>query len=390
MAPSVTASHYYSEQDCNTDDFEALVSRRLDPDTLRFASRVENNIPLYEASELAKPLAGENRQSVMSEWANVLDSESGVLVIKGAIADTAALDAATGIFDAIIARQRQAGAGADHFGESGANDRVWNALQKLCDADASVFVRYFSSISIAAVCEAWLGPGYQMTAQVNLVHPGGKAQVAHRDYHLGFMSVDQAAAFPRHAHALSAALTLQGAVAHCDMPVASGPTKLLPFSQSYGPGYLACQLPAFRDIFEARCVQLPLSKGDAVFFNPALFHAAGDNHTADVSRLANLLQISSAMGRSTEAVDRAAMARQVYPALQATTLDPLSRAAVIAATAEGYSFPTNLDDDPPVGGLATESQAALMHRALDEGLSVADFQTALESQSARRSAWRRT
>ena len=323
----------------------------------------------------------------MAEWARVLKDEVGVLVLKGAIADEAALDAATAIFEDIIAGQRAAGGGADHFGETGANDRIWNALQKLCFADPEVFARYFASPSIAAVCEAWLGPGYQMTAQVNLVHPGGKAQVAHRDYHLGFMSVEHAAAFPAHAHDLSASLTLQGAIAHCDMPVESGPTKLLPFSQTYGPGYLACLLPEFREIFEARCVQLPLAKGDALFFNPAVFHAAGENRTADIRRLANLLQVSSAMGRATEAVDRAALARRLYPALQTLRLSPSERAAVIAAAAEGYSFPTNLDTDPPVGGLATESQAALMIRALDEAMSPEEFKTALNDQSRRRKAW---
>lgn len=36
--------------------------------------------------------------------------------------------------------------------------------------------------SRALVSEAWLGPGYQITAQTNIVKPGGKAQQPHRDY----------------------------------------------------------------------------------------------------------------------------------------------------------------------------------------------------------------
>lgn len=32
------------------------------------------------------------------------------------------------------------------------------------------------------ICEAWLGPGYSMTSQTNIVNPGGKAQEPHRDY----------------------------------------------------------------------------------------------------------------------------------------------------------------------------------------------------------------
>ena len=46
--------------------------------------------------------------------------------------------------------------------------------------------------------------------------------------------------------------------------------------------------------FARNCVQLPLAKGDAVFFNPALFHGAGTNRTADVRRMAHLLHVSSA------------------------------------------------------------------------------------------------
>ena len=88
-------------------------------------------------------------------------------------------------------------------------------------------------------------------------------------------------------------LTLQGAVAHCDMPVESGPTLYLPHSHKYELGYLAWRRPEFGEHFVANHVQLPLAKGDAVFFNPALFHAAGSNHSADIKRMANLLQISS-------------------------------------------------------------------------------------------------
>ena len=95
-------------------------------------------------------------------------------------------------------------------------------------------------------------------------------------------------------------LTLQGAIAHCDMPIETGPTLYLPFSQSYLPGYLATARPEFRDYFDKHHVQLPLAKGDAVFFNPALFHAAGTNRSKDVRRIANLLQVSSAFGRAME------------------------------------------------------------------------------------------
>jgi ectoine hydroxylase-related dioxygenase (phytanoyl-CoA dioxygenase family) len=226
-----------------------------------------------------------------------------------------------------------------------------------------------------------------VTSQVNVVNPGGVAQTAHRDYHLGFMSEEQAAAFPVQVHHLSAALTLQGAVAHCDMPVETGPTLYLPHSQKYPAGYLAFHRPEFSAYFEDNFVQLPLEKGDAVFFNPALFHGAGTNRSSDVRRMANLLQVSSAFGRAMESVDRAAMCRAVYPALQARRADGVADRGlrnVVAATAEGYAFPTNLDRDQPIGGLAPETQAQLLWRALESGWTAAQLDGALMNHSARR------
>jgi ectoine hydroxylase-related dioxygenase (phytanoyl-CoA dioxygenase family) len=222
------------------------------------------------------------------------------------------------------------------------------------------------------------------------VHPGGGAQQAHRDYHLGFQTAEISATYPAHVHDLSPVMTLQGAVAHCDMPVESGPTKLLPFSQLYRAGYAAWRLPEFRALFEDRYVQLPLEKGDAVFFNPALFHAAGANRSEGIERFVNLLQVSSAFGRAMETVNRQAMCATLYPHVQAAraagTLADDALTALIAATAEGYSFPTNLDRDPPVGGLAPETQAALFHRALSENMTPEAFSQALDALAARQSA----
>ena len=52
--------------------------------------------------------------------------------------------------------------------------------------------------------------------------------------------------------------------------------------------------------------------------------------------------------------------------------------AAIAATAEGYSFPTNLDNDPPKGGLAPETQQAFFIRALEENMKEDEFKTKLD------------
>ncbi len=152
--------------------------------------------------------------------------------------------------------------------------------------------------------------------------------------------------------------------------VESGPTLYLPHSQKYERGYLAWRLPEFREHFEANYAQLPLDKGDIVFFNPALFHAAGTNTSTDIRRVANLLQVSSPFGRAMETVDRGEVVTSIYDDLRKAHVtegwDRHEIDNVIAASAEGYSFPTNLDRDQPIGGLAPMTQAELVRRALDE------------------------
>lgn len=388
---SRTPVGYYDPKECDPAEFMALIKQSAAPETVPFAAAIDQNVPVYLMDELS-PLLDDpsERLNLLSEWAQVLRSGAGVIALRRAYAETEVIDQATEVYEKIIAAEKLAAlGGGDHFAASGANDRIWNSLQKLCEFAPGVYTRYFANTSVAAVCEAWLGPNYQMTAQVNLVHPGGAAQQAHRDYHLGFQTSAISASYPAHVHELSPALTLQGAIAHCDMPVESGPTKLLPFSQAYKPGYAAWRRDDFRAIFEENCVQIALQKGDAVFFNPALFHAAGANTTVDVHRMANLLQVSSAFGRAMEAIDRDAMCRLIYPHLvearNDASLSDAKISAAIAATAEGYSFPTNLDRDPPKDGLAAETQAALIHRALAGGFSQSEFAAHLDELKARQS-----
>jgi ectoine hydroxylase-related dioxygenase (phytanoyl-CoA dioxygenase family) len=161
----------------------------------------------------------------------------------------------------------------------------------------------------------------------------------------------------------------------------------LPGSHRYEPGYLAWRLPAFRAWFADHYVQLPLAKGDAVFFNPALFHGAGSNVSADVQRMANLLQISSGFGRAMETVDRDRVVRSVYPALLDRVASGIPTTAVdnaLGAAAEGYPFPTNLDLDQPVDGLTPRSQADVVRAALDARTSAAALGDLLDAYAARR------
>ncbi|MFI1164391.1 phytanoyl-CoA dioxygenase family protein [Streptomyces sp. NPDC020801] len=389
-AISVHPRAWLSGQDCDLGSFRALVERATGLADYPHARSVEQNVLVYDGS---RPAAAEDRRALQAELVRALAEGPGVVVFRGAFPDPAVVDRATAVFDALIAEQRASGVGAgDHFARPGANDRVWNALEKTARHDAEAFADYYAGDVLALVAQAWLGPGYQVTSQINVVNPGGAAQTVHRDYHLGFLGTEAAAAYPAHVHRLSPALTLQGAVAHCDMPVESGPTMYLPYSQRYEPGYLAWRLPAFQAYFEARHVQLQLDKGDAVFFNPALFHAAGTNRSADIRRMANLLQVSSAFGRAMETVDREAVANAVFPVLlrrRAEGADEAWLERVVAASAEGYPFPTNLDSDPPVDGPAPPSQADVVRRALREEWTPARLRAELRAGAERRESRRR-
>lgn len=350
------------------------------------AADIQLGVPIYEWSDIDLDEADDERaRTVLAELAGVLADGPGIVVIKRAF-DHAAIDEATDVFLAMIAAEKETSMGSgDHFAAEGVNDRVWNVMEKMAIGYPNEFAAYYANGVIDVVSRAWLGPGYQITSQVNVVNPGGAAQDPHRDYHLGFMSDVEAEAFPAHVHHLSPALTLQGAVAHDDMPLETGPTTYLPHSQKFGPGYVAWRRDDVQELYRDRHVQLPLERGDAVFFNPAVLHGAGTNQTADRRRMANLLQVSSAFGRAMEAMDRVAMCRAVLPVLRRWQAEgrPVAEIdRVVAAVAEGYAFPSNLDTDQRSDGLHPPSQADLIRDALANDQADAELLSTLAAKAA--------
>jgi ectoine hydroxylase-related dioxygenase (phytanoyl-CoA dioxygenase family) len=380
---STTNNPWLDESDCRLGDFRAQVLRDTDAAEYPLADEVRSNVPVYSATAFS----GADRRALQSELIRALADGPGVVVFERAFSPDVVDRASVAFFDIIAAQHAVGAAAGDHFGKPGSNDRIWNAAQKLALHAPQVFAEYYANDPLAVICQAWLGPRYQVTSQVNVVNPGGVQQVPHRDYHLGFVPADHLLEYPAHLHRTSPVLTLQGAVAHCDMPVDSGPTMLLPYSQQFTGGYIAFNRPEFVDFFAEHHVQLPLRKGDAMFFNPALYHGAGSNISADIRRIANLLQISSPFGRAMEALDRTAMVRAVYPslcALQAAGRPHQDLVNAVVATAEGYAFPTNLDCDQPIGSLAPASQVDVVLAALADGLDPEQLDTALRDQDDRR------
>ena len=377
---------FLSQADCRLSDFTELLESGTDLADYPYADAVEKGVLIY--SDRLRPHLDDEagRREVQSEIARALSAGPGIVVFKGAFAPDV-IDRTTEAFFALLREEKASGMVAgDHFAKPGANDRVWNALEKLAVGHPDLFAEYFANDLVALAASAWLGPNYQLNAALNIVNPGGKAQVAHRDYHLGFMPLETAATYPTHVHQLSPALTLQGAIAHCDMPIETGPTLYLPHSHKYLPGYLAFSRPEFQEHFAEHHTQQALQKGDAVFFNPALMHGAGTNTTSDVRRMANLLQISSAFGRCLEAVDTTRMSTAVYPTLLRMRREGAPARSVdnvVTAVSEGYPYPTNLDRDQPVGSINPESQSDLVRRALEEGWDAQRAADALREQAVR-------
>jgi ectoine hydroxylase-related dioxygenase (phytanoyl-CoA dioxygenase family) len=382
---------WIDQSGCDIAEFRRIVETPTDIGDYPHAQAVETDIVVYDAGLLVGATrTGSDRHAVQAELAEALLNGPGVVAMRNAF-DPSIVDRASEVFEELLVAEREAGkVRGDHYAPPGANERLWDALGKLAMRSPEVFADYYANPLLPLVAEAWLGPGYQLTSAVNIVNPGGAAQAIHCDYHLGFQTNEQASAFPAHVHLLSQTLTLQGAIAHCDMPVESGPTLYIPHSQKYRFGYLAWRLPEFVEYASAHHAQPALSKGDAIFFNPAVFHAAGHNRTTDHPRMANLLQISSPFGRAMESLDRDAMVNAIYPVLRVRRregADAEALKAVIASCAEGYPFPTNLDRDVPVDSLTPTPPAEIVWRALLEDWSPDAVATELALASERRQAY---
>ena len=337
---------YFSQSDIDYDDLAKICSQKTLQEDYPFADSVSNNVVVYDANYLETFIGNSvNEVRLKTELHRVLEGGPGVFVVRNLYRHDA-IDQSNNVFEKIV--ESEGNTSNDHFA-SGTNTRIWNAFQKVALEDPDAFISYYSNNLLKLIAESWCGPNSQMTAQVNIVRPGGEMQKPHRDYHLGFQENQVVELFPISAHRLSNYLTLQGGVAHTDMPLASGPTMVLPYSQQYELGYLAWRDNACTDFFNDNAVQNQMNKGDGIFFNPALLHGAGSNTTKDFHRIGNLLQISSPFGKTMERIDYLKIINRIYPLLlehsiNKTLSEKLIENVLVCAT-DGYAFPTNLDND---------------------------------------------
>ena len=147
---------WLTREDCNLDEFRAVVEVETNAADYPHADRIERVVLFYgEALDVATP---EGRRAVQAELAHALMDGPGIVVFKKAF-DPAVVDRATAVITALIEEQKSRGVQTgDHFAKPGSNDRLWSALEKLAVADPETFVDYFANDVVNLVSVAWLGP----------------------------------------------------------------------------------------------------------------------------------------------------------------------------------------------------------------------------------------
>ena len=240
---------------------------------------------------------------------------------------------------------------SDHFAKAGANDRIWNALEKLAVRDPDAFVDYYGNDILALVVDRLARPRLPDDLAGQRRPPGrhGAGPAPRLPPGLPVQRGRRPLPRPR-APALAGAdpAGRGGALRHAGR--VSGPTMYLPYSHQYAPGYLAWRLPGVPRVLRRRATSscrwpraTPLLQPGAV---PRRRYQRVGRRAADGEPAAGVLGLRSGDG------DRRPgprCRRAIYPVLQARRRRrrrPRTRCVnALACAAEGYPFPTNLDLD---------------------------------------------
>ena len=236
---------------------------------------------------------------------------------------------------------------------------------KTLPSRAEAFARYYANEAIAMVCRGLAGDRLSdhLAGQLRQSRRRGAVGASRLSHGLPVRRGDRGLPRPRPPAFAGADLAGRGrALRHAgrDRPDAVPAVLADVTRRAISPG----ASPNSSNISTGITSSCRSKKGDAAFFNPALFHAAGHNRTTRRAPhrqpLADLLGLwpRDGIGRSRQN-GQSALSLRCAAGLD---LDARARANVIAACAEGYAFPTNLDRDPPLGGLAPQTQAQLMRR----------------------------
>lgn len=164
------SSSYFSEADMDIEAFNTLCSQSTNLADYPSATAVEQKILIYDRGVFDQALDNPQQEfALKDELCRALKDGPGVFIVKGAYTDLSVIDQTTEIFRGIVKEEKSGDAKGDHFGS---NERIWNSIQKACVKNPDAFISYYSNPVLAIACEAWLGPYYRITAQMNNVKIG--------------------------------------------------------------------------------------------------------------------------------------------------------------------------------------------------------------------------
>ena len=313
-------STWLHADDCSVDDFRAIVEVTTDGRDYPHAADVVDNVLVYDCDRLrAEITTPAGRRSVQAELVVAMADGPGLVVFAGAFPDTSIVDRVTDVFVAIIADQHAAGqAAGDHYAKPGANDRIWNALEKLALRDPDAFVDYYGNEIIELVSSAWLGPELPdhvagQRRQPGRRRPGSPPRLPPR---VPVRRGRRAVPGPRppvvgRAHAAGRGRPHRhaGRERSDDVPAALAEVR------ARLPRLASSRL---RRVLRRTPRPAPARQGRRGVLQPgAVPRRRSQPVTSDIKRMANLLQVSSAFGRAMETVDREAMSNALFPALVA-------------------------------------------------------------------------
>ena len=223
-----------------------------------------------------------------------------------------------------------------------------------------VFADYYANDVLALVSEAWLGPDYQVTSQVNVVNPGGQAQVAHRDYHLGFMDARSRGPLPGPgppALARRSPCRARSRTATC--PSRPARRSTCPTRSSTSPATSPSTSRSSRSTSRSTTSSCRWRRATPRSSTPPCSTAPARTVSTDVTPdgqpAAGVLRVRPRHGDRRPGRDVPGRVpgaageeggRRVRQATWTTSSPP---------SAEGYAFPTNLDRDQPIDGLAPQT-----------------------------------
>ena len=348
---------WLSAADCSLDDFVAVVDRQTQLSDYPYADAVERNVLIYGERLRATIGTPSGRRAVQTELMRALDDGPGIVVFKQAFGDLSVVDRATEAFLAQIAAEKAAGvAGGDHFAKPGANDRVWGALDKL-------------AVTRPRGLRRVLRQRRHRTGQRGVARPGLPGHLTGQRGQPRWSGADRAPRLPPRLHGRRRSRPLPGAgapaLARAD-PAGRG--RALRHARRDRPDPLpaATRTSTSPATSRSTCPSSPSTSSRTTpscrwrratprSSTPPCSTARARTVSTTVRRMANLLQVSSPFGRAMESVDRVAMCRALFPVLlegKAAGASDRYLENIIAASAEGYAFPTNLDRDQPIGGIA--------------------------------------